>query len=90
MKGPNEDISLGANAVNILGGCIEKETEYKLFDESRKIVIVKKYRKLRQNIQEIAVRSRKKHYNKTDICHSHRHFVSKWRFFCMETISRWC
>ena len=42
MKGPNEDISLGANAVNILGGCIEKETEYKLFDESRKIVIVKK------------------------------------------------
>ena len=42
MKGPNEDISLGANAVTILGGMIEKEIEYKLFDEDRKIVLVRK------------------------------------------------
>lgn len=42
MKGPNEDISLGANAVEILGGLIEKEIEYKLFDEDRKIVLVRK------------------------------------------------
>ncbi|WP_028521528.1 16S rRNA (guanine(527)-N(7))-methyltransferase RsmG [Ruminococcus flavefaciens] len=42
MKGPNEDISLGANAVEILGGSIETQQEYKLFDESRKIVVVKK------------------------------------------------
>ncbi|WP_295170451.1 16S rRNA (guanine(527)-N(7))-methyltransferase RsmG [Ruminococcus sp.] len=42
MKGPNEDISLGANAVTILGGSIEKEIEYKLFDEDRKIVLVRK------------------------------------------------
>ncbi|PWJ11071.1 16S rRNA (guanine(527)-N(7))-methyltransferase RsmG [Ruminococcus flavefaciens] len=42
MKGPNEDISLGANAVEILGGLIEKEIEYKLFDEERKIVLVRK------------------------------------------------
>lgn len=42
MKGPNEDISLGANAVTILGGLIEKEIEYKLFDENRKIVLVRK------------------------------------------------
>lgn len=42
MKGPNEDISLGANAVKVLGGMIEKEIEYKLFDEDRKIVLVRK------------------------------------------------
>lgn len=42
MKGPNEDISLGANAVMVLGGSIEKEIEYKLFDEDRKIVFVRK------------------------------------------------
>lgn len=42
MKGPNEVISLGANAVTVLGGMIEKEIEYKLFDEKRKIVLVRK------------------------------------------------
>lgn len=42
MKGPNEDISLGANAVTVLSGMIEKEIEYKLFDEKRKIVLVRK------------------------------------------------
>lgn len=42
MKGPNEDISLGANAVTVLGGLIEKDIEYKLFDEDRKIVLVRK------------------------------------------------
>lgn len=42
MKGPNEDISLGSNAVMVLGGSIEKEIEYKLFDEERKIVLVRK------------------------------------------------
>lgn len=42
MKGPNENISLGANAVMVLGGMIEKEIEYKLFDEDRKIVLVRK------------------------------------------------
>lgn len=42
MKGPNEDISLGANAVMVLGGLIEKEIKYKLFDEDRKIVLVRK------------------------------------------------
>ena len=42
MKGPNEDISLGTHAVELLGGSIESETEYKLFDEDRKIVIVRK------------------------------------------------
>ena len=42
MKGPNEDISHGANAVMVLGGLIEKEIEYTLFDEKRKIVLVRK------------------------------------------------
>lgn len=42
MKGPNEDISFGANAVTVLGGLIEKEIEYKLFDEDRKIILVRK------------------------------------------------
>ena len=42
MKGPNEDISLGYNAVQLLGGSVVKTVDYDLFDEKRKIVIVKK------------------------------------------------
>jgi 16S rRNA (guanine527-N7)-methyltransferase len=42
MKGPSEDISLGKNAVEVLGGKIEKSVDYELFDESRRIVVVKK------------------------------------------------
>lgn len=42
MKGPSEDISLGKNAVDLLGGQIEKTVEYELFDEKRKIIIIKK------------------------------------------------
>lgn len=42
MKGPNEDISLGGNAVELLGGSIENVTDYELFDEKRRIVNVKK------------------------------------------------
>lgn len=42
LKGPTEDISLGANAVKILGGKIESELEYQLEGEGRKLVVVKK------------------------------------------------
>lgn len=42
MKGPNEDISLGNNAVSLLGGSVSRETNYQLEDEQRKIVIVNK------------------------------------------------
>ena len=42
MKGPNEDISLGNNAVSLLGGNVSHETNYQLEDEQRKIVIVSK------------------------------------------------
>lgn len=42
MKGPNEDISLGNNAVQLLGGVVSRETNYQLEDEQRKIVIVNK------------------------------------------------
>ena len=42
MKGPNEDISLGNNAVSLLGGNVSRETNYQLEDEQRKIVIVSK------------------------------------------------
>ncbi|WP_028517565.1 16S rRNA (guanine(527)-N(7))-methyltransferase RsmG [Ruminococcus flavefaciens] len=42
MKGPSEDISLGKNAVELLGGIIENTVDYELFDESRRIVEVKK------------------------------------------------
>lgn len=42
MKGPNEDISLGKNAVEVLGGKIDNTVDYELFDESRRIVVVKK------------------------------------------------
>lgn len=42
MKGPSEDISLGKNAVEVLGGVFENTIDYDLFDESRRIVVVKK------------------------------------------------
>ena len=42
MKGPSEDIALGKNAVEILGGCFEKTVDYELFDEKRRIAIIKK------------------------------------------------
>ena len=42
MKGPNEDISLGNNAVSLLGGAVSRETNYQLEDEQRKIVVVNK------------------------------------------------
>ena len=42
MKGPTEDISLGKNAVDVLGGKVERTVEYELFDERRRIVVVKK------------------------------------------------
>ena len=42
MKGPNEDLSEGENAVKLLGGKIEQITDYELFGEKRKIVTVKK------------------------------------------------
>lgn len=42
MKGPSEDVSLGYNAVNILGGAVENEISYSLSDENRRIIVVKK------------------------------------------------
>lgn len=42
MKGPSEDISIGMNAVNILGGQLENDIRYILNGEDRRIVTVKK------------------------------------------------
>ena len=42
MKGPNEDISLGENAVKILGGEITDDINYELEGDQRRIVVVKK------------------------------------------------
>ncbi|MBP7187122.1 MAG: 16S rRNA (guanine(527)-N(7))-methyltransferase RsmG [Ruminococcus sp.] len=42
LKGPNEDISSGENAVKILGGNVSRETNYDVEGEQRKIVIVNK------------------------------------------------
>ncbi|MBP5431860.1 MAG: 16S rRNA (guanine(527)-N(7))-methyltransferase RsmG [Ruminococcus sp.] len=42
MKGPSEDLSEGENAVRLLGGQIEKLSEYELFGEKRRIVHIKK------------------------------------------------
>lgn len=42
MKGPSEDLSLGDNAIKILGAETDKVTDYDLFEEKRRIVIVKK------------------------------------------------
>lgn len=59
MKGPSEDISLGFKAVELLGGGEPQIIDYQLEDESRRIVFVKKYRILRQNTPETAVKSRR-------------------------------
>lgn len=42
MKGPNEDISTGFNAIKILGGEIEKEHLYTLDGEERRIINIRK------------------------------------------------
>lgn len=42
MKGPTEDIMLGHNAVDILGGTIESIKDYAIEDEGRKVVVVRK------------------------------------------------
>ena len=42
MKGPSEDISLGENAIKVLGGSLENVHDYELFDEKRRIAVVKK------------------------------------------------
>lgn len=42
MKGPNEDISSGENAVKLLGGEITDVIDYQLYDDRRRVVTVKK------------------------------------------------
>lgn len=42
MKGPGEDLTLGYRAIDILGGKVEKEIDYTVGDEGRKLAIVKK------------------------------------------------
>lgn len=42
MKGPNEDILSSGNALKLLGGEISSIIDYKLENDSRKIIIVKK------------------------------------------------
>jgi len=42
MKGPNEDISVGFNAVEILGGKLLEQKNYSLNDEIRRLIIVEK------------------------------------------------
>ncbi len=42
MKGPQEDISLAHNAINILGGSVSRETKYSLENEERRIIEIKK------------------------------------------------
>lgn len=42
MKGPGEDVSLGFNAVKVLGGEVLNDTAYNLGSEQRRIITVKK------------------------------------------------
>ena len=42
LKGPNEDISAAANAIELLGGNVSRETSYSIEDEERKLVVVDK------------------------------------------------
>ncbi|MBQ6180524.1 MAG: 16S rRNA (guanine(527)-N(7))-methyltransferase RsmG [Ruminococcus sp.] len=42
MKGPSEDISIGFNAIELLGGIVSRETNYTLESEERRIIEIKK------------------------------------------------
>lgn len=42
MKGPNENISLGYNAIEMLGGNVSRETNYSLENEERRIIQIEK------------------------------------------------
>lgn len=42
MKGPNEDISAAAGAIEKLGGIVSRETNYSLENENRRIIQIKK------------------------------------------------
>lgn len=42
MKGPGEDVTLGYDAVRILGGSVREEIDYSIGDEQRKLIIVEK------------------------------------------------
>lgn len=42
LKGPNEDVSIGKNAVKLLGGEIEAQHEYTVYDEQRRLILVRK------------------------------------------------
>lgn len=53
MKGAEDEAELGANAVQTLGGKIEQVVYLKLpNDDTRNLVVIKNYRKLRQNTPE--------------------------------------
>ncbi len=42
MKGPSEDLSDAAGAIEILGGIVSRETNYVLENENRRIIQIKK------------------------------------------------
>lgn len=42
MKGPTEDVSRGTNAIEILGGSVANSINYSLFDEQRRIFVIRK------------------------------------------------
>lgn len=42
MKGPGEDVSLGYNAVKILGGAVRDEIDYSIGNEQRKLIVAEK------------------------------------------------
>ena len=42
MKGKSDETDVGENAIKILGGKIEETIDYKIDDEDRSLVIIKK------------------------------------------------
>lgn len=87
MKGRGEDIDDAENAIKILGGEISKISEYTLEDDARKIIAIKKYRRLRQNIPERVRRLRKSLCDFVIYCHKRRHIVRYCRNFTVDFIS---
>lgn len=61
MKGPNEDLSIAENAVQILGGSIVSDVDYSINSDKRRIVTIKKISQTPTKYPRNSAQIKKKH-----------------------------
>ncbi len=61
MKGPNEDLSIAENAVQILGGSIVSDVNYSINSDKRRIVTIKKISQTPTKYPRNSAQIKKKH-----------------------------